>query len=408
MLLSDKYAPKTLDDVVGNATSIQRLRLFGLDAQKGLVGRPLIVCGPSGVGKTCAVNALANTFGFETLELNASDYRDSETLRRTLLPAGNTNNLFKKKVLIILDEIDELSNKFDSGAERVITEMAKKSKQPVIFIANDFWDRKITFLREIAEKCEFKKLGVDEISRTLRRILSAQGEEMPDDLINEISLKSSGDLRGAINDLELMMGADPQLRENLGYRSRKVEIFGVLDNIFQTNSFATARAAAQDADVDLSMLINWIEENVPNRYATKKGRYDAMENLSSASKYLESASRTGHYDYLKYSSIFASAGVSLSGGGDFSMLKQYSFPANIRFLSHTKKSRNEMRTIISKLVYKIHAGKQNVSNTYITMFKLMIQRAGQEEGMEKVYDFFESKYSLEKGEVDAIASSKKY
>ncbi len=90
------------------------------------------------------------------------------------------------------------------------------------------------------------------------------------------------------------------------------------------------------------------------------------------------------------------------------MLKQYSFPANIRFLSHTKKSRNEMRTIISKLVYKIHAGKQNVSNTYITMFKLMIHRAEKEQGMEKVYDFFESKYSLDKGEVDAIASSKKY
>lgn len=408
MLLSDKYAPRTLDEVVGNTASVDRLRLFGLDAKKGLVGRPMMVCGPSGVGKTCSVNAMANTFGFETLELNASDYRDSDTLRKTLLPAGNTSNLFKKTVLIILDEIDELSSKFDSGAEKVITEMAKKSKQPVIFIANDFWNRKITFLREIVEKCEFKKLSTDEVYKTLMKILSAEGQKMPGDIVNEIALKSSGDLRGAINDLELMMGAEPELRENLGYRSRKAEIFGVLDRIFQTNSFATARAAAQDADVDLSMLINWVEENVPNRYATKKGRYDAMENLSSASKYLENASRTGHYDYLKYSSLFASAGVSLSGGGDFSMLKQYSFPANIRFLSHTKKSRNEMRAIITKLVYKIHTGKQNVSSTYITMFKLMIQRGEEEYGMERVYDFFESKYALGREEVDAIAKSKKY
>ncbi len=408
MLLSDKYSPKTLDEVVGNPSAISRIKVMGNDAKKGLIGKPLMLCGPSGVGKTCAAHALADTFGFETLELSASDYRDSETLRKTLLPAGNTSNLFKKRVLVILDEVDELSSKADSGAEKVIVEMIKKSRQPVLFIANDYWDRKITFLRELVEKCDFKKLTYDEVKGRLRFILEKEGKTMPDDIIDEIALKSSGDLRGAINDLELMIGADPDLRENLGYRNRKAEIYAVLDKIFLTNSFSLSRGAAADADVDLGMLINWVDENIPNRYVSKRSRSDAMESVSMASAFLEKAGRSGHYDYLKYSSILASSGVSLASNGSFTMLKQYTFPANIRFLSKTKKSRSELKSITTKLVYHMHAGKGNVSGTYLTMFKAMISRANKEYGMERVYEFFETKYGLGKEEVDAIAASRNY
>ncbi len=408
MLLSDKYSPATIGEVVGNVLSVGMLRRFGEEAQKGHISKPIMIYGPNGVGKTCAAHALANTYGFELLELNASDYRDAETLRTTLLPAGNSSNLFKKRVLIVLDEVDELSGKFDSGAEKTILELIKKSRQPIIFIANDFWDKKIAFLRDAVEKCEFKRLGFDEVSDFLKKIAANEGKEISSDIIDGISSKSNGDLRGAINDLELMLEGSEELMEHIGYRNRKMEIFSVLDKIFQTNSFATARSAAAEADVDLGMLINWVDENIPNRYSSKRSRYEALDNLSLASRYLEVASRTSHYDYLKYSSMLASAGVSLSSNGNFSMLKQYSFPASIRFLSLTKKSRGELRSIVSKLVYKIHAGRGNVSSTYITMFKVMIERAGKEEGMDAVYSFFESKYELNKEEVDAIASSKKY
>ena len=45
-----------------------------------------MICGPSGTGKTSAAHAVAYSNGFDIIELNASDYRDSDTLGKKILP----------------------------------------------------------------------------------------------------------------------------------------------------------------------------------------------------------------------------------------------------------------------------------------------------------------------------------
>ena len=111
---AEKYAPNTLNGIIGNSTARNRLMAFGIDVLEGKKVKPLILCGPSGVGKTAAAHAIAYSNGFELVELSASDYRDSESLRQKVLPLAKTRGLFNKKCLIVFDEIDELSSKFDS------------------------------------------------------------------------------------------------------------------------------------------------------------------------------------------------------------------------------------------------------------------------------------------------------
>jgi ATP-dependent Clp protease ATP-binding subunit ClpA len=72
----EKYRPKTLDDVVGNEETVQRLRAI---AQTGNLPN-LILAGPPGTGKTTSVHALArqllgSSYKDAVLELNASDAR---------------------------------------------------------------------------------------------------------------------------------------------------------------------------------------------------------------------------------------------------------------------------------------------------------------------------------------------
>ena len=402
MLLTDKYSPNTLNGIIGNGTAVSRLENFGAEALSGNVGRPLMVYGPTGIGKTSAVHALAYSCGFEIIEFNASDYRDAEKLNKVLLPASVSRGLFNKHLLILMDEIDELSKKYDSGAERAILELVKSSKHPIVFIARDFWSQTISFLRNHVEKLEFKKPNSEEITSLLTNIAAKEKRKIDEKTIKFIAERCNGDVRGALNDLELLMDGDPELIESLGARNRKKEVYGVLDSIFLSKNFDLARNAAGNADVDMDMLFKWVDENIPNRYMSKYDLSTAYSSLAGASFFMEKASRTSYYGYLRYASVMMSSGISMSPKGRVSMLKSYSFPAAIRYLSTTKKNRSALKTAVSKLIYQFHSDKRAVLDSYLPLLRLIAADMEANEGKEKMHDRLNAELGLEKEEVAAI------
>jgi replication factor C large subunit len=402
MMLCDKYQPTTLNSVIGNSSSISKLLQFGYNIQKGEVVKPIIIYGPPGTGKTSAVKALASSNGFDLLELNSADYLDSESLNKLLTRSNRSNALFNSKMLILLDEIDEIPKKENKSVEKIILEVMKKSIHPIILIANDYWSRNIAFLRGYTEKCEFKKIPSEDIAKLLMNILEKEKKIVDNSIITNLSIRCNGDVRGAINDLEMVIDTNPEIIEYLGIRSKKLEIFGVLDKIFLSRNFDIARNGAFNADVDLGMLINWVEENIQNRYLDKRSISDAFESIATASMFFEKASRKNYYDYFKYASVHASAGVAIANSGQYSMLKQYSFPKGIERLSKNKKEREIANRIATKLVYSLHIHKKDVKD-YTELFKIIIAKASEVYGIEKVYEFMELKFNLDNLEVDSIA-----
>lgn len=408
MSLCDKYSPTTINGIVGNSTAMNRLLALAAEVQEGKRTRPVMLCGPSGVGKTAAAHALAYSNGFELVELSASDYRDSETITKRILPLSTTQGLFSKKCLIVFDEIDELSSRFDSGCEAAISKLIRQSRHPIIFIANDYWNRKVSFLRDVVEKVEFKRPSSDQVMALLERVVARENANVSKEILSELSKRSNGDIRAALNDLEAMVGSGPELLEYLGMRDRKSEIFKVLDRIFLSSSFDSARNAMASTDVDLDMVINWIAQNIPNRYLSKMSLSEAYESLSRASMFNEKASRTSYYGYLRYSSILASSGVALASNGNVTMLTTYTFPSRIRQLSRTKKGRDVMNIIALKLAIQFHANRKTVIGDHIPLLNTMINKSIGVYGQEKVYEFMENKYKLEKGEIDVIAAYTKF
>ncbi len=371
-MLAEKYAPENIKDILNNKEAIARLENFANAYINGELRKPLLIYGPTGVGKTTAVYALAKTFNFDLIELNASDYRDAQRLNKKVMPAMSSMNIFKKIVLFLFDEIDELAGRLDSGAENAIIRIITKARQPIIFTADDFWNQKISFLRNYVDKVEFKRPSDNEIKTLLINILRKEKKFVKNEILDIIVKRSNGDIRAALNDLEAIIDENEELLDYIGIRDKKLEIFPFLDKIFLNHNFDIPYYAMSSIDLDLDMIIKWIDENIPNVY--RNGALArAYESLSEGSRFFEKANRTGYYLYLRYASVLVSSGVSLADNIQTYKFKPYSFPKIIKEKTSRKDENERINEIIKKLKSKIHESNKVIKNEYIPLIALMLK-----------------------------------
>ena len=396
----------SLDGMVGNPASIEYLKRYAADIEKGNARRPVLLYGPSGTGKTLAAHLLAKWIGWNMVEMSASDYRDSAAIERRLHVSSGTRSLFGARNLLLLDEVDELSSRFDSGAPSSIGKLVNESKSPVMLIANNMWDQSISFLRGKVDTVEFKKLTVVDISKILKNVAIKLGVEADPKIVDALASRSVGDARSAINDFIVMIGSDEQMLDSIGLRDRKSDIFSVLDKIFGSNTYSAPLRAISNSDVDNDMLIKWIDENLPYRYSQISDIKSGYASLANATKFSNRASRKQYYTYWRYMSVMMSSGVALSKTSAVDTRRRYSFPKLILELSSTKAERTMEIAIAKKLQKDVHYSIREIRASVLPIISLMVSKA-LENGSEKgaVSDFLAAKFGLNEKEADYLISN---
>ncbi len=398
------HRAQLLSDIVGNDSAIRLLRAFADAVSKNMHPKPVLVYGPSGTGKTAAVLALANEYGWNVIEMNAGDYRDSDALNERLMPAANSKSIFGKTNLIFMDEIDELAARFDNGASVVLLKLIKEAKNPIIFTANDAWDKKIAFLRNAVDKIEFKKVDKGSISALLEKIANKEKINASRDIIDAIAARADGDVRSAINDLYAVAGSeDSDVLYYLGMRNRKNDIFSALDKIFFSSTFSAPIIEAGSVDLEADMLAKWIDENIPARYMAMKDKEAAFNNLSLSTIYAYRASRLQQYILLRYMTALMSAGVALAKTEYPSKEERYRFPKVVKMLSASKTGRVSKKDIAAKMQKRINESTKRIANEVMPLIAKIISLAKDDKERKAAYEFFENAYSLTEKEVKAIA-----
>ena len=140
---TEKYRPVYFIDIKGQELAVEKIREFLRKFKRG--EKAIILYGPPGTGKTALAYVIANETKSEIFELNASDLRNSEKLRTILQPATEQQPLTKKSKIILVDEVDGISE-VDRGGLSELAGLIESSSHPMIMTANDIWNKKFSEL----------------------------------------------------------------------------------------------------------------------------------------------------------------------------------------------------------------------------------------------------------------------
>ena len=217
--LADEIRPKSLDDVVGQQHILGRDGLLRRIVESGSTPN-MIFYGPSGTGKTTVARIIAERTQRSLRKLNATTAGISDIkkiideLDTFLTPGG---------VLLYLDEIQYFNKKQQQSLlefieDGRITLIASTTENPYFCVFGAILSRSTVF--------EFKPVSARDAETAVQRaveILNGRREKplsVEDGVVRRIAQACGGDVRKAINAVELLFSASAVERQRADYAGR--------------------------------------------------------------------------------------------------------------------------------------------------------------------------------------------
>ncbi|PJC45709.1 hypothetical protein CO037_00145, partial [Candidatus Pacearchaeota archaeon CG_4_9_14_0_2_um_filter_30_8] len=309
---TEKYRPKEIKQIVGQIEQIDKLKSFLLNFPSKK--KAIILNGPPGIGKTTLVHAISNETNSEIFELNASDLRNKSSMNLKLKPVLEQKPLFEKNKIILVDEVDGISGTDRGGVSELIS-LIENSKYPIICTSNDVWIQKLSPLRKKCEIIELDEISPSEIKGILNLILKEEKKKVNLGTINNISIKSNGDLRSAINELETISELGEKEVIEISEKTKKIDIFQAMKHIFQDKADNSMISTFDKLDMHLDEIILWFEENIPKAYSGIE-LIKAYERLSKVDLFKGRIYKQQYWRFLVYENFFLSYGISEAKGNN--------------------------------------------------------------------------------------------
>ncbi len=391
---TEKHRPRSLADVIGNGPNVAKMRKWADEWMKGAPKqRALVLAGPPGTGKTSAALALGYDMGWAVIELNASDARNADRIKRVATAGAmhqtfNSDGSFHRtgeegegggRKLIVLDEADNLyerlsgenaagggSDLSDRGGKTQIVQTIRDTKQPIILIVNDLYALQKgsgASLRSLAETLKWGRINVRSIPNALEKICRIENKRVDRAVLEAIAAKAEGDMRAAVRDLESICAGRDEVTvaalESLGQRDRSGNMFDLVKLVLKQAPIKDLRRASMDIDATPEDYVLWIDENLPKEYVHPEDLVAGYEMLSRADVFLGRTRRKQNYRLWAYAGDLAILGVSAvrQNPGPRGFVP-FGFPQYLSKMSRSKGTRAVKNKLADSLATATHQSRR--------------------------------------------------
>jgi len=351
---TEKYRPAKLSEIIGQEEVIKKVKEFLNEFSNGNGKKAILLGGSPGIGKTTIAHALANETNSEIFELNASDFRNKERLKKVLKPSIEQKPLIKEDKIILIDEVDGISEVDEGGLTEIIS-LIELSNYPIIATANNIWHKKLSSLRKKTIIIELKGISESNIKDTLIEILKKENKFVDLKIIDEISELAKGDLRAAINDLQAISNVKKEDEIILYERNKQEDIFTILKYIFQESAKLETLGILDKLDMSIDEIILWVEENIPNVYKGEE-LAKAYERLSKVDLFKGRIYKQQYWRFLIYENALLSYGISASKKGIKKGFFKYIRPNRILKIWLNNQKYAKKKSIAQKYAKNTHIG----------------------------------------------------
>ena len=208
--LAERMRPTCFDDFVGQEHIIGKGMLLRRAIEVGELGS-CIFYGPPGTGKTTLANIVAKQLKGEFRKLNAVSSGVSDA-KEIIKEAENLKAMFGTQTYLLLDEC----HRWNKAQSDCVLEAIEKGS--IVFIGSTTENPFTSMTRAIVSRCrvfEFKALEDKDVIKAMKRalekdeILSKLPLKVSEDALKHYAWASSGDVRMALNALELAVQTTP-------------------------------------------------------------------------------------------------------------------------------------------------------------------------------------------------------
>lgn len=220
--LADRFRPTDLDDIVGQKHLLGEGKPLRRIIESGEVPN-LIFYGPSGVGKTTLANYIAHKTNKTFKKLNGTNASTAD-IKEVVAQLDTFSGI--NGILLYIDEIQYFNKKqqqtlLEYIEDGSITLIAATTENPYFYVYNAILSRSTVF--------EFKSVPPEEIQKAVFRasamLEDEQGVkiELSEDCAHKIAVGCGGDVRKAMNTLELSAIASDKVDGVISIKLETVE-----------------------------------------------------------------------------------------------------------------------------------------------------------------------------------------
>ncbi|MGZ9584781.1 replication-associated recombination protein A [Paenibacillus marinisediminis] len=204
-LLADRIRPRTLDEYVGQEHIVGQGRLLRRAIEADRVSS-ILLYGPPGCGKTTLANVIAERTQGEFIRLNAVD-ASVKDVRAVIEQAESRKSLYGQKTILFLDEV----HRFNRSQQDALLPAVEKGT--IIFIGatteNPFHHVNGALISR-STLFQLKALTAEDCITAMRHAMEDKERglgfmplKVDEDAIRHIAEMANGDIRRALNALEL-------------------------------------------------------------------------------------------------------------------------------------------------------------------------------------------------------------